>query len=127
KAWAEAVPGVESATVFTNTPAPGSVTVRISGPGGSVPSAQVITNVQAALAEQDLANITIIVAAFTSIATNVTVDVTTSGTYTLADVTPSVQAAITNYINSLPVGGTLYISGIIDSVFGMAGVADITV
>jgi len=127
KAWAEAVGGVESATVFTNTPAAGSVTVRISGPGGSIPSSQVISDVQTALAAQDLANITIIVAAFTAVPTNITVDVTTSGTYQLADVTPAVQTAITNYINTLAVGGTLYLSGIIDSVFGLAGIQDVVV
>jgi uncharacterized phage protein gp47/JayE len=127
QAWAENVDGVESATVFPNTPAAGQVTVRISGVGGTIPSAQLISDVQAALSAQDLANITITVAAFTAVPTNVTVDVTTSGTYVLADVTAAVQAAITNYINELPVGGTLYLAGIIDSVFGLAGIADVVV
>jgi len=127
ESWAEAVAGVETATVFPNTPAPGSVTVRISGPNGSVPDANTIAAVQAALVAQDLANVTIVVTAFTSVSTDVTVDVTTSGTYTLADVTTSVQTAITNYINSLAVGGTLYISGIIDVVVGLPGIQDVTV
>jgi len=121
------VAGVDSATVFPNTPAAGSVTVRISGPNGTVPDASVISATQAALAQQDLANVTIVVSAFTAIPTNVTVDVTTSGTYALADVTASVQQAISNYINSLSVGGTLYVSGIIDAVWGLAGIADVVV
>lgn len=108
-------------------PAPGHVTVRISAPGGAIPSAAVISAVAAAIAAQDLADISVHVAAFTAIATNVTVDVTTSGTYTLTDVTPSVQQAITDYINSLSIGGTLYLSGIIDAVYGLAGIADVVV
>jgi len=127
EAWAEAVPGVDSATVFPNTPGPGQVTVRISGPNGTVPDSTVIAATQAALAQQDLANVTIIVSAFTAVPTNVTVDVTTSGTYVLADVTPSVQTAISNYINSLAVGGTLYVAGIIDAVYGLAGISDVVV
>jgi uncharacterized phage protein gp47/JayE len=109
------------------SPAPGHVTVRISGPAGSAPSAQVIADVATALLAQDLADVSIHVAAFTAVPTAVTVDVTTSGTYTLADVTASVQGAISDYINSLPIGGTMYLSGIVDAVFGLAGIADVVV
>jgi uncharacterized phage protein gp47/JayE len=125
--WAEQVDGVESATAFPNTPAPGSVTVRITGPGGTVPPAQTVTDVQTALAAQDLANITIIVSTFTSVSTDVTVDVTTDPAYTLGDVTPAVQVAISSYINNLEVGATMYLSGIIDAVVGQPGVIDIVV
>jgi uncharacterized phage protein gp47/JayE len=127
EAWAEDVAGVESATVFSNTPGAGQVTVRITATGGGVPSAQLISDVQAALNAQDIANITITVASFVAVPTNVTVDVTTSGTYVLADVTASVQQAISDYINQLPVGGTLYLSGIVDAVFGLPGIIDVTV
>jgi uncharacterized phage protein gp47/JayE len=127
KAWAEAVDGVETATIFPNTPAVGQTTIRISAPGGAVPSAQVIANTQAALDQKEIANLTVIVQSFNPQPTAVTVDVTTLGTYVLADVTPSVQAAIQDYINSLAVGETLRISGIIDAVFGLAGIADVVV
>lgn len=127
KVWAERVDGVDTATVFPNVPSAGSTTVRISGPNGSVPSADVISEVGVTLQALDLANITIIVSAFTGVPTNVTVDVTPSGTYSLGDVTPSVQQAISNYISSLPVGGTMFLSGIVDAVFGLAGVDDVVV
>jgi uncharacterized phage protein gp47/JayE len=131
KMWAEEVPGVETATVFPNdnlgTPVNGHVTVRIAGPGGSVPDSTVIANTLAALQEQDLATITVHVTTFTPVATNVTVDVTTSGSYTLSDVTLNVQNEITNYINALGVGETLMISGIIDAVFGLPGISDVIV
>lgn len=131
KAWAEAIPGVETATVFANdnlgTPTNGHVTIRISGPGGTVPDAGVQAAVLAELEAKDLANIVIHVTTFTPVTVAVTVDVTTSGTYTLTDVTAAVQAAITDYINGIEVGATVYRSGIIDAVFGLAGVSNVTV
>lgn len=131
KTWAEAVSGVESATVFANdnlgVATNGHVTVRIAGENGAIPSAQTIADVQAALDEQNFQNITIHVASFVAVPTDVTVDITTIGTFTLADATPTVQAAITNYINSLDVGETLRIAGITDAVFGLSGIADVVV
>ncbi len=39
---------------------------------------------------------------------------------------PAAQAAISNYIASIPVGGTIYKAGIIDAVYGLPGIADVT-
>ena len=127
EAWAQNVPGVETATVFENTPVNGTVTVRITGPNGSIAPPETISAVQAALDDLDYANITIIVASFTALLTDVTVDVTTTADYDLTTVTPSVQTAISNYINSLDVGATMYLSGIVDSVFGLPGILDVVV
>lgn len=127
KVWAERVEGVQTATVFPNTPTAGTSTVRIAGPNGSVPSADVISEVQNTLDALDLANMTIIVSSFTAVPTNVTIDVTPSGTYSLADVTPSAQQAVSDYILGLPVGGTMYLAGIVDAVFGLSGVDDVVV
>ena len=125
--WAEGVDGVAQATAVPNVPSAGQVTVYISGPGGAIPSGTVIANVLAALQAQDLANITINVSTFTAVPTNVTVDVTTDPAYTLADVTAAVQTAISDYINNLDTGATLYLSGIVDAVFGLPGITDVTV
>jgi len=125
--WAEEIAGVDQATAVPNVPSAGQVTVYISGPGGSIPGSDVIAAVLAALQAQDLANITINVSTFTAVPTSVTVDVTTDPSYTLADVTASVQNAISTYINELAVGGTLYLSGIVDAVFGLPGIIDVTV
>jgi len=131
KNWAEEVDGVETATVFSNdnlgTPTNGHVTVRISGPGGSIPDSTVQANVLAALQALDMANVTIHVTTFTAVATNVTVALTLLPGYLLADVSPSVDAAIRSYINNLEAGETAYIAGIIDAVFGIPGVATLTV
>jgi uncharacterized phage protein gp47/JayE len=131
QAWSENIAGVESATVFANdnmgTPTNGHVTVRVTGPGGTVPGTPVTDAVLAALIAQGLADITYHVSTFVADVQAVTVDVTTSGTYVLADVTPSVQDAITTYINGLAVGETLFISGIIAVVKPLAGILDVTV
>jgi uncharacterized phage protein gp47/JayE len=122
---------VETATVFENdnlgTPTNGHVTVRISGPGGTVPSAGVQADVLAHLEEKDIANIILHVGTFTAVPTAVTVDVTVHADYTLPQVTPSVQAAVSDYINSLEVGATMMLSGIVDAVFGLAGITDVVV
>lgn len=132
EAWAEGVAGVESATAFTNqdlsgAAAPGTVTVRITGPGGSIPGSDVIDAVQAELDSHDLANITILVGSFDAHDVDVTVAVDRSAGYSLDDITPAVEAAIDDYLTSVPIGGTVYIAGIYHAVFQVAGVDTLTV
>lgn len=131
KVWAEDVPGVDTATVFANdnlgTATPGHVTVRIAGPDGTTPNAATIQAVLDEITSRDMANVTIHVGTFTAVPTNVTVDVTTDSTFTTGDVTPAAQQAIINYINDLAVGGTLYLAGIVDAVFGLPGIIDAVV
>jgi uncharacterized phage protein gp47/JayE len=129
--WAESISGVESATVVPNsnlgTPTNGHLTVYISGPGGTVPDGSVVTAVADYLASIDIANMTIHVATFTATTVAVTVDVTTTSDYVLADVTPAVQQAIIDYLASVPVAGTVYRSGIIAAIFNLPGVATVTI
>jgi uncharacterized phage protein gp47/JayE len=131
KFWAETILGVEEATVFNNdnegAPTNGHATVRISGPAGAIPDADTIADVLTILNAKDLANITIHVATFTPLSQAVTCDVTTDVDHTLGDVTPSVEQAITDYINTVPVGGTLYKAGLVDAIFGLVGVIDVSV
>jgi uncharacterized phage protein gp47/JayE len=129
--WAETVSGVESATAIQNdnlgTTVPGHVTVRITGPGGIVPAQDVIDATLAELISHDLANIVIHVGTFTAQAIAVTVTVTRQTGYLLADISAAVTNAISDYITSVPVGGTVYVAGIVDAVFGLPGVATLVV
>lgn len=125
--WATGVTGVESATVFPNVPGPGQVTVRISGPNGTVPDSTTIAAAQAAIAAQDLANITVIVTTFTAVPTNVSVTVTLDPAFTLSDVIQSITDAIANYINGLSVGGTVYVAGLSAAIVGLPGILDVVV
>lgn len=129
--WAEAVDGVDTATVFPNdnlgVSTPGHVTIRIAGVNGSVPTSDVIDAVATAIAAQDLANITIHVGTFTPVTIDVTVTTTLDSNYALADVSAGIEQAITDYINSVDVGGTAYISGIIAAVMSVTGVLDVDV
>lgn len=74
-----------------------------------------------------MANVTIHVDTFDDLPTDVDVELELSSGFTLDDVEPSVTEAIENYINSLSVGQSLLIAGIIDSIFGLAGVENVTV
>lgn len=131
KMWAERIEGVETASVFPNdnlgTPTNGHTTVRIAGPDGSLPSAGVQANVLNDLQARGLANITFHVTTFTAVPVTISVDVTPATGYTLGDVTPNVQQAIINYVNSVPVAGTLTVAGIIAAVWSVPGIADVTV
>jgi uncharacterized phage protein gp47/JayE len=131
EAIAENHPDVEEATVFPNmnidTPQNGHVTVRIVGPGGQVPSAETVAEVQTSLDALGLANIIIHVTTFTPLVTNVTVDVTLESGFTMGEITPIVQQAVSSYINSIEVGGTMFVAGITDAVFGLSGVQDVVV
>jgi uncharacterized phage protein gp47/JayE len=131
KVWAEEVEGVETATVFENmnitTPANGHTTVRIAGPNGTIPGASVIQEVLDTLESKDIANITLHVTTFTQVSTNVTVTLTLASGFTHTDVDSGVSQAIKDYINQLEVGETLYPNGIVDAVFGLPGVVDLTV
>lgn len=130
--WAETVAGVDTATAFNNVDlanaaAPGTVTIRIVGPGGTVPSGATVTAVQTLLNGLDLANVTVLVGTFGVTAENVTVTIFPATGYTTAGLSPSVKQAMADYINSVPVGGTMYLSGIIDAVYGLPGVNDVIV
>lgn len=131
KLWVESVDGVDSATVFSGdnmgVPTPGHVTIRISGPDGSIPGADVLTAALAEAESHDLANITIHVTTFDAHPVDVTISLVVDPDFTLGDITPSVQNAITDYINSVPVGGTLYVAGLYDAIFGLTGVTTLTV
>lgn len=128
---AEGVAGVDQATVYENdnlgVATNGHVTVRISGPNGTIPSAQVQADVQTALDALDWANVTFHVGTFTPTTTDVTVDVTLQTGYTLLDVTPSVQLASQEYINSLDVGETWRHTGAEAAVWGLPGIIDVII
>jgi uncharacterized phage protein gp47/JayE len=130
--WATEIDGIESATTFPNVDlagasAPGTVVVRVAGPAGAIPDAGKIAEVLAVLVAHDLAMITLIVAAFTPLAVASDVTLTLDTGYTLDNVTPSVEQAITDYINSVPVGGTVYRAGIYHAVFSLPGVVTLVV
>lgn len=131
EAWAESVDGVDDATVFSNdnlgTPTNGHTTIRISGPGSTIPPAEVIAATQAYVDSKDMANITLHVAAFTAVPTNVTVTITLDTGFTLVEISPSIDAAIRTYINDLPAGGTFRRNELVAILIPLPGVLDLVV
>lgn len=61
----------------------------------------------------------------TSLTANVTATITASAGYTLSDVEAAVQTAISNFIKSIPLGGTLEWTQIFSVIWGVAGVATV--
>jgi len=109
------------------TPTNGHATIRIAGPNGVTPTQAVLDEVLDLLSLHDLANITLHVASFTPVSTDVTVTVTPATGFILSDVTNDVEQAITEYINNVQVGGTVYKAGLVDAIFGLSGVANVVV
>jgi len=131
-AWATSIDGVDSATIFKNedlsgTPALGTVSIRIAGPDGAIPDAGTITAVEDYIASKDLANITILVGTFTATTVAVDVTLTLESGFSLSDVEDSVVQAACDYVNSIPPGGTVYVAGLYDAIFGLAGVTTLVV
>lgn len=131
-AWALTIDGVESVAIFPNenlagAPTPGTVAIRIAGADGTVPDSDVVDAVQAELDSHDLINVTIVVGTFTPTTIDVDVTLTLSGTYVLGDVSAQAEQAVRDYINSIPVGGTVYLAGISAAIFGLAGIATVEV
>lgn len=132
-AWATSINGIDTAAVFKNvnlsgTTALGTTSIRVAGPGGIVPSDDTIAAALTYIESKDLANITILIGGFdANEITGIEVDVALTGTYTLDDVTPAVIAAVEAYINSVPVGATVFVAGISAAVFGAAGVDTVEV
>jgi uncharacterized phage protein gp47/JayE len=130
--WASSIDGVSSAAVFKNvnlagTPELGSVVVRIAGVGGAIPDGDTVAAVLAYLESKDLANITIYVGTFDALNVDVTVDIVLDSDYVLGDVAPSVEAAIADYVDSVPVGGTVYVAGLVHIIFALPGVVTVEV
>lgn len=126
--WALSVSGVETAAAFSNNnmgvAANGHATVLITTTDGAQPSSQLISDVLTYLQSKDVANITLHVGGFTATPINVTVDVTTDSSYTLADVTPSVQQAVMDYINSIAVGDDFVLAGVVQAVMNLPTIVD---
>ena len=131
-AWATSIEGVETASVFKNVdlsgdPSPGTVVVRISGPDGSVPDNDKVAEVLAYLESKDLANIEILVGTFTPVTVTVEVTVEIVSGFTLAEIEDTIKQAAIDYVNAVPVAGTVYVAGLYHAIFALPGVVTLTV
>lgn len=130
--WATSIDGIDSAAVFKNVNLSGdaelgSVVLRISGVGGSVPGDDLVTEAQDLVDSKVLANITVYVGTFTPVSLDVTAGVELQTGYVLADVEPSVQDAIATYIDAIASGDSFFIAGAIHAAFSLPGVRTLTI
>lgn len=124
--WALAVSGVSNATVLPLNRGPGTVDIVITASGG-LPSADLISQVQTAINAKKPINTDVLVTGPTGLTITITANVSVLSGYTVAGVTGAVQQAITNYINSVAVGGTVYNSRMVSAVLAVAGIADCSI
>lgn len=125
--WAMSVTGVASATPLPRNRGPGTVDVIITGTATVVPDATLIAAVQAVMDKNAPADADVLVLGPTIVTVDSAVQVTLATGYTLAAVTPDVQTAVANYVNSVAAGGTVRNSWEVKAVLGVTGVDDCVV
>jgi uncharacterized phage protein gp47/JayE len=126
QAWAIAVSGVSNATVLPLNRGNGTVDIVITTNSG-LPSSTLISQVQSAINAKKPVDVDALVIGPVAVTIAVTPSVSVLAGYTVSGVTSAVQQAITNYINSVAVGGTVYNSRMVSAVLAVAGIADCTV
>lgn len=123
KNWALAVTGVTTATVIPLNRGPGTIDIVITA-GGGLPTTDLITLTQVAIDEHKPVNADVKVLVPTTVTINITASTTLASGYTTASITTAVQEAITNYVQSVNVGGVVYSSGMTAAVIDVQGVLD---
>ncbi len=121
--WALSVTGVTTATVLPLNRGPGTVDIVITASNG-IPSSSLLSSVQTEINNNKPVNVDAQAIAPTAVTINVGVATTLASGYTLSTVTAAVQTAVTNYINSVPIGGTVYSSGVVAAVLKVQGILD---
>jgi uncharacterized phage protein gp47/JayE len=130
QAIAESIPGVASAVVVPQNRGPGTVDIFIEGPDNSVPSSDLIAEVQTAMNAQVIATDNVLVQAPIQVTINATLSVHLTTGVNVAATLTAVQTAVTNYISGLGVGagsiGYVYASQLVATALGVSGVVNAT-
>lgn len=122
-AWALAVPGVAEAYVYPLRRGVGTVDVVIEGAAGSLPSAQLISNAQAAINAVKPVTADCLVLASVHVPVAITATLTLNGT-TLATVTAAINAALAAYFSTLTPGDDVVRNRIVAILADTPGVLD---
>ncbi len=120
--WADEVTGVTNVSVFPLARGNGTVDVVVAANG--IPSADLVNQVQSVINTNRPIGADAQAKAPTAHSIDVTGNVTPAAGYTFATLQPLVTQAITNYINSVPIGGVVRVSAINDAIFRVQGVLD---
>jgi uncharacterized phage protein gp47/JayE len=120
--WADEVTGVTNVSVFPLARGNGTVDVVVASDG--IPPASLVSQVQSAIDTNRPIGADAQVKSPTAHSIDVTGTITPAAGYTFATLQPLVIQAITNYINSIPIGGVVRVSAINDAIFRVQGVLD---
>ncbi|MEI7456549.1 MAG: baseplate J/gp47 family protein [Nitrosomonadales bacterium] len=122
-AWALAVPGVTEAYVYPMRRGLGTVDVVIEGANGSLPSAQLIIDTQAAINAVKPVTASCLVLGPVLVPVAITATLTLSGT-TLATATTAINAALATYFAQLKPGDSVIKTRIAALIADTTGVVD---
>lgn len=122
--WADQVTGITNVSVFPLARGNGTVDVVVASDG--IPSSSLVSQVQNVLNTNRPVGADAQAKAPTANTIDVTGTVTPATGYTFATLQPLVTQAITNYLNSVPIGGVVRVSAIIEAIMGVPGVEDCT-
>lgn len=124
------VTGVQLAQVVPQGRGPGTVDIYIVGTGNTLPSSTLLSATQSAIDAGRIITDDAKVLAPTAAPVTRNLTVKVASTYDLTLTQTAVQTAVTNYINSLGIGGgtvgTLYTSQVIGVALAVAGVLNVT-
>ena len=126
KAWALSVIGVSNATVLPLNRGNGTVDIVITTTNG-LPSSSLISQVQSVINKNKPINVDALVMGPAAVSIAIIANIAVQDGYTVAGITSAVQKAFTNYINSVPVGGTVYNSHMVAAALAIPGISDCTI
>lgn len=123
KNLALSVSGVYSAGVIPVNRGTGTVDVFVSGKGTTV-SAAIVKSVQELVSARREINLDVLVKNAASVQVNLLAEITVKKGYYFSSLKTKCISQITNYINGLGIGESVYLSRIGDLIYHMEGVAD---
>ena len=109
-ALALSVPGIAKAGVISKQRGAGTVNVYVSGTANSTVSNEKLAEVQSIMNRERELNVDVLVAGATAREYDLDVAVTAKAGYETAEVTSMINAAFEAYLDSIPIGGRLYLS-----------------
>jgi uncharacterized phage protein gp47/JayE len=124
--WSLSIAGVKSAKSLPLNRGNGTVDILIAATYGE-PSNTLISEVQTYIDTKRPTGSDPLVIKATAKYIDVTATITPKDGYTLAEIQADIQQAITDYINSIPVGGVVRLTGIGNVIHDTSGVADYSV
>jgi uncharacterized phage protein gp47/JayE len=124
--WALSRAGVESAKSLPLNRGNNTIDILITANGG-VPSDALVADVQAYIDSKHPTGADPLVIKPTAVSVDVTATIITADGYALVDIQANIEQAITDYLQSVSIGGVVRVKGIGNAIYDTVGVADYSI